>query len=42
MMQCDPITGTCMLPDLPAVAHTTAPALRQGLAVRYVGDPMCS
>ena len=42
MMQCDPITGTCMLPDLPPVAHTTAPALRQGLAVRYVGDPMCS
>lgn len=40
-MQCDPQTGTCVVPDSPsAVDYPTQ--LYQGIAVRYVGDPMCS
>lgn len=40
-MQCDPQTGTCLVPDShsdAAATHTAYP----GIAVRYVGDPMCS
>lgn len=41
MMNCDPVTGACLLPELDT-ATSVKPTLRQGLAVRYVGDPMCS
>lgn len=42
MMKCDPVTGACLLPDLDPPAAAAAPAARQGWAVRYIGDPMCS
>ncbi|AKA24118.1 DsbA family protein [Pseudomonas chlororaphis] len=42
MNHCDPISGACLLsgPDQPA--DTPAPRRRAGLAVHYIGDPMCS
>jgi len=42
MMKCDPVTGACLLPDLDKPVDAAAPATRHGLAVRYIGDPMCS
>lgn len=42
MMNCDPVTGACLLPELDTAASAKPAALRQGVAVRYVGDPMCS
>ena len=42
MMKCDPVTGVCLLPDLDESVDSAASATRQGLAVRYIGDPMCS
>lgn len=42
MMKCDPVTGACLLPDPDDPVDTARPAARHGLAVRYVGDPMCS
>jgi len=42
MMNCDPVTGACLLPDHDTPGDAAAPAVRQGWAVRYVGDPMCS
>lgn len=42
MMKCDPVTGACLLPDLEKPVDFAAPATRQGWAVRYIGDPMCS
>lgn len=43
MMKCDPVTGTCLLPDLDKPVDAAAPAAaRHGWAVRYIGDPMCS
>lgn len=41
MMNCDPVTGVCQLPDQ-AVPDSTTPVVRPGVAVHYVGDPMCS
>lgn len=41
MVKCDPVTGACLLPDLDDPGAADAPA-RSGLAVRYIGDPMCS
>ncbi|MGG4603673.1 DsbA family protein [Paenalcaligenes sp. Me131] len=41
MMNCDPVTGACILPESDTATRTT-PALRQGPSVHYVGDPMCS
>jgi putative protein-disulfide isomerase len=41
-MKCDPVTGTCQLPDLDKPVDSAAPAARKGLAVHYIGDPMCS
>ncbi len=42
MMECDPVTGACLLPDLDNSADSAASAARQSWAVRYIGDPMCS
>ncbi|EMV8751942.1 DsbA family protein [Escherichia coli] len=42
MMKCDPVTGTCLLPDLDEPNKRVARAMRNGLAVHYIGDPMCS
>lgn len=42
MMNCDPVTGACLLPELDTPADTAAPVTREGWAVRYIGDPMCS
>lgn len=42
MMKCDPVTGACLLTDLDKPGDAAAPAARHGLAVRYIGDPMCS
>lgn len=42
MMKCDPVTGACLLPDLNTTVDAAAPATRDGWAVRYIGDPMCS
>lgn len=42
MMHCDPVTGTCQLPDLAASNATAATLAPPGWTVHYVGDPMCS
>ena len=42
MMKCDPVTGACLLPDLEKTVDSAAVAMREGLAVHYIGDPMCS
>lgn len=42
MMTCDPLTGVCLLPERDQPVDAAAPATRSGLAVRYIGDPMCS
>jgi len=42
MMNCDPVTGACLLPDADESGASATPAMRPGLAVRYIGDPMCS
>lgn len=42
MMNCDPVTGACVVPELNTATNTTPERLRQDLAVHYVGDPMCS
>ncbi len=42
MMKCDPVTGACLLPEVDEPVDAAAPAARGGLAVRYIGDPMCS
>lgn len=41
MMQCDPITGSCLLPDEP-FAIQRQPSASSNIIIRYVGDPMCS
>lgn len=41
-MKCDPVTGACLLPDLNEQNQPALRATRDGLAVRYIGDPMCS
>lgn len=41
MMKCDPVKGTCQLPDFKPT-ETAVPAIRNGVAVHYIGDPMCS
>lgn len=41
MMKCDPVKGTCQLPDFKST-ETAVPAIRNGVAVHYIGDPMCS
>ncbi len=42
MMKCDPVTGTCLLPDPEEPDRGVVRAMRDGLAVHYIGDPMCS
>lgn len=45
MKKCDPVTGTCTVPDLDELvdpAASSLPTARHGWAVRYIGDPMCS
>lgn len=42
MMNCDPVTGTCLLPEVDKPTDTVAQANRNNLAVHYIGDPMCS
>ncbi|WP_025804406.1 DsbA family protein [Pseudomonas chlororaphis] len=42
MMKCDPVTGACLLPEQERPTDTTMLAARNDLAVRYIGDPMCS
>ncbi len=42
MMKCDPVTGACLLPELDDPVDSTVPEKRHGLAVHYIGDPMCS
>lgn len=41
-MKCDPVTGTCALPETPDPERSEATEMRLGLVVRYIGDPMCS
>lgn len=41
MMQCDPTTGSCLLPDEPSDAQRQ-PTTPSDVVIRYVGDPMCS
>lgn len=42
MIECDPVTGTCRLPDpVPSALPPPRPVHRRR-AVHYVGDPMCS
>ncbi|VTR43467.1 Uncharacterised protein [Serratia fonticola] len=41
MMQCDPTTGSCLLPDeSPGTQRQTTTS--SDIVIRYVGDPMCS
>ncbi len=42
MIKCDPVTGTCLLPDQNLPVDAAAPSSRDGWAVHYIGDPMCS
>ena len=42
MMNCDPITGVCLLPEHDGPADSAVPAVMQGWTVHYIGDPMCS
>ena len=42
MMNCDPLTGACLLPEHRATPLEPSPSPPTGWAVRYVGDPMCS
>ncbi len=42
MVKCDPVTGACLLPDEDKPVDSAASTARQGWAVRYIGDPMCS
>lgn len=42
MIECDPVTGACLLPESDAPEDVAAAAARPGWAVRYIGDPMCS
>lgn len=42
MMNCDPVTGACLLPETRSATQGPNPSPTTGLAVRYVGDPMCS
>ncbi|MGL5384457.1 MAG: DsbA family protein [Serratia sp. (in: enterobacteria)] len=41
MMQCDPVTGSCLLPDESSAAQRQ-PTASSNVIIRYVGDPMCS
>lgn len=41
-MKCDPVTGACLLPEQNQPLDAPAPTTREGWAVHYVGDPMCS
>lgn len=42
MLNCDPKTGVCSLPELSEKAASPKPATTAGATVRYIGDPMCS
>ncbi|UZE96153.1 DsbA family protein [Alkalimarinus alittae] len=42
MIKCDPDTGACLLPNQDSSADSAAVVSHEGLAVRYIGDPMCS
>lgn len=39
---CDPATGLCTLEPLAATTDTDVQPLRDGVAIVYVGDPLCS
>lgn len=41
MMQCDPLTGSCLLPD-ELLDTQRQPFAASNVVIRYVGDPMCS
>ncbi|MBV7880108.1 DsbA family protein, partial [Yersinia pestis] len=41
MMNCDPVKRTCQLPDF-KTTENAVPAKRNGVAVHYIGDPICS
>ncbi|WXL25885.1 protein-disulfide isomerase [Ectopseudomonas mendocina] len=41
MMNCDPDTGACQIPDAASAGDNKA-IPKKGLAVHYIGDPMCS
>ena len=41
MIQCDPVSGTCQIPEPAGPAVRPAPT-NEALAVHYIGDPMCS
>ena len=41
-MQCDPVTGTCYLQDVPEHDQRAVSLDATRPTVRYVGDPMCS
>lgn len=42
MMNCDPETGACILPDQDNSTESKDRIMGQDLAVHYIGDPMCS
>jgi putative protein-disulfide isomerase len=42
MMNCDPVTGTCLLPAANSASGERELVSPVGAAVHYVGDPMCS
>lgn len=42
MIKCDPVTGVCLLPEQEASIDSAKPVTGKALAVRYIGDPMCS
>lgn len=41
MIQCDPVSGTCQIPE-PAAPTVQSGSSNGALAVHYIGDPMCS
>lgn len=42
MIECDPVTGACLLPEQEKPADAVAAVAQPGWAVHYIGDPMCS
>lgn len=42
MMQCDPETGACLLPETEPLTNIPSVEARNRVVIRYIGDPMCS
>ncbi|HLV48856.1 MAG TPA: hypothetical protein VKY35_07330 [Aliidiomarina sp.] len=42
MINCDPDTGACQLPEQAITSNVATPIARPGWAVHYISDPMCS